>query len=516
MSIFNTNHKHKTGDTSFVPCLFDLASSPSLHISLDAIKTLQYLFTSHVNNKKNDKLISDYLYKNKDWIFNKFNHFINSDNTVMKRQFFNLLNQLLTKEANFDILMLYIVKHENLSIAKRILTDKFIISKTDHHHHNLIIDELLEELIINLLISTPFFVLFFFIVVSKNNTFRYFEECGDILEEIASRTKLSNLLLNNTFITRLQEDSEIIDLNEVFNDMKENEEKEKQQKSQHKDLGKLLGTTSSKLEVITSNPPSLNETLSISSMTSDASFTTTPNGTKRMKTRYTGDDIPCFKRSPQHNISLKQPSKNHNHDNDDDDEKVMERLLIFELISLINRSCSNLVANYSFNVLSKLLMVNKDKSANFLIEHYDELIKHFQQLINIGNHNKYRQRKFLRLLKDLLLENNNNKFRKKFKSQLINLQIIMNLLKSKDEIVVYDAFHIFAIFVTSKHKTREIHIVLWRNTKQNNLINFIKKLLPNKAKKYGNLEEEKNVVINSLNQLPTPKSDESFLKLPMI
>ena len=366
------------------------------------------------------------------------------------------------------------------------------------------------------------------------------------MEEIASRPSLSDLLLNHTFITRLEEESETVDLNDILNDI-ENDEKQQSQKSQHKDLGKLLGTTSSKLEVINLDsmknkspkisvpthkdishylgvtastndvnmiPPPLNETISVSSMTSDVSFITTPNGTKRPKTRYSGDDIPCFKRSPQHNISLKQKLKNHN--DDDYDEKVMERPLIFELISLINRSCSDLVASMAFKVLTKLLTANKEKSANFLIKHYDALIKHFQQLINIENHNKYRQRKFLRLLKDLLLENNNNKFRKKFKSQLINLQIIMNLLKSKDEIIVYDAFHIFAIFVTSKQKTREIHIVLWRNTKTNNLINFIQKLLINKAKKYGNLEEEKNIVINSLKQLPTPKSDESFLKLPMI
>lgn len=156
------------------------------------------------------KEVTDYWNKNADWLFLRFNALINSDNTVNKRQSFNLLNELLLKPKNFDISMRYITKTENLSTAKRILSDEFIKSKTDKHDHNLIIDDLLEK---------------------------YFEDAGPILEYIASRSNLSDLLLNHTFITRLDIDDQVgIDLDDIKQDTKTATHK--------KDISSYLGISS--------------------------------------------------------------------------------------------------------------------------------------------------------------------------------------------------------------------------------------------------------------------------------
>ena len=492
------SHYLGSDDVSFVEGLFDLISEPTLHISLDAIKTMRYLFIDDNNdNDKRNKEIYEYFDKNADWLFLRFNALINSDNTINKRQSFNLLNELLLKPNNFDILMRYITKKENLLIAKRILNDEFIKSKTDKHDHNLIIDDLLEK---------------------------YFEDAGPILEYIASRSNLSNLLLNHTFITRLDIDDHVgIDLDDIKDDITT---------THKKDIGSYLGISSSNnnegnknnikntSNLLSLPPPKLEQMSSTGSCASDVSYIETPNGTRKIKTRYSGDDIPCFKRSPQHTLSITKVNNNNdenkNDDNDENEDNITERALIFELISLINRSCSDEIALYSFNVLSILLTTNKEESARFLLKNYDELIIKFRQLIRIDNHNKLRQKQFLGLLTELLLENSNSSFRKKFKSGVINLKIIMNLLKSKNETIVYDAFHIFAIFATSPKKTREIHIVLWRNTKQNNLISFVNGLLPNRSQKYENWDNEKQTVIENLNKLPTPKTDESYLRLPIL
>eukprot|EP01084_Bolivina_argentea_P297458 512461_1 len=473
--IIDTDCKHDSiDDISFVKGLFILVKCPSLHISLDAFKTLKYLFSYTKKNNKQEQnaKLTAYFYDNYNFLFTELNSLINSENAIHKRKCFLLLTDILTVENNFDILLKYITRKENLLISKRILTDNFIISHHDSNNHNVIIDTLLED---------------------------YFEDAGHILMDIASRPTLSNLLLNNTFITRLEQD-EKIDINDIKNscsDIKVSSVSNTSAKGSHKNLSNFFGVGSQ------TRLPHLNNMDSDASYVSEEWSIMSP-GNSTMRNRYSGEDMPCFKRSPVH--------LNHCM-NRYDNECMVERSFVMELIYLIDASCSDLVATYSFEVLKLLLSVNKKCAARYLEENYLQLIKKFRELIKIENGNKMRQKEFLRLLCDLLCERTNLKFRKKFMSECIHLKIIMNLLKCQCDPVKYYAFNIFSIFVNSNVKNREIHIILWRNRQQNNLVEFIKKLLPNYN--VENFIAEKKIVIEELNKLPTPKSDKSYRKIPI-
>eukprot|EP01084_Bolivina_argentea_P207967 354719_1 len=201
-------------EVCFVEGLFLLIEWPQLQISLDAFKTLKYLFAAAATcDKMKDKRnrLSEYLYGHYAFIFKQFNTIINSDNALNKRQCFALLNEVLVDTNNFDVLMLYITQEKNLVIAKRILTNQFISSLTDEHQHNAIIDALLDD---------------------------YFENAGGILREIASRRSLSDLLLNRTFITRIE--GRQMMMNEAHEDIKYDDEP----RMCNKNLQQFLGSSS--------------------------------------------------------------------------------------------------------------------------------------------------------------------------------------------------------------------------------------------------------------------------------
>eukprot|EP00484_Ammonia_sp_Unknown_P020881 CAMPEP_0197029378 /NCGR_PEP_ID=MMETSP1384-20130603/8832_1 /TAXON_ID=29189 /ORGANISM="Ammonia sp." /LENGTH=789 /DNA_ID=CAMNT_0042458525 /DNA_START=61 /DNA_END=2430 /DNA_ORIENTATION=+ len=482
---------------SLVEALFDLAKLPDLQISWDAFKTLRYLFCAQTRGTVQDRdedVVAAYLRQNTDVVFAKFNELMHSDNAVNSRLFLNLLKELLAKRSHLDILMRYITKKDHLAIAAKLLTDKLVISLTDQKRHNLLIDLLLEE---------------------------YFEEAGDILQELASRPSLADLLLNHTFITRLYE-AEQLDIN----DLRRKVAAIKQSSltpTRMQALNQQLKRESSALTDCKSlSEPSIlstaNSSLSLPSLAVMTSASSLSSNGGRMRTQ-----SPCFRRSPQNSNPFKRSKQTEDKEEEKQDvleheheHEEVERPLVLELISLINRSCSESVTNYSFNVLRLLLTTNREKAAIFLVQYYDELIVQFRQMIRVENSNRLRQEQFLELLTELLLENANGKFRRRFKSQVVNLQIIMNLLKSRCEVVAYDALHVFAVFVSSRRMARDIHVILWKNVKQNNLIQFIERLLPNACKKYDGLKEEKIIVVEHLKQLPTPKiDDESYRQLPL-
>merc|ERR1740123_1451914 len=108
--------------------LFVLVEKPSFDVASDAYKTLSLLLT------RNKKLVPAYLSAHYTAFFAGFNRLIQSDNYVTKRQFLNLLSELLLEKSNFALMIRYIAEKENLKIAMTLLkSDSHAISHEAFH-----------------------------------------------------------------------------------------------------------------------------------------------------------------------------------------------------------------------------------------------------------------------------------------------------------------------------------------------------------------------------------------------
>jgi len=88
---------------------FDLAS--------DALTTLREIFTS------NTEIASEYLERDYDTVFAKYNIMLQSESYVTKRMSLKLLGELLLNRNNFNVMMKYISNRENLKIIMVLLSD---------------------------------------------------------------------------------------------------------------------------------------------------------------------------------------------------------------------------------------------------------------------------------------------------------------------------------------------------------------------------------------------------------
>merc|ERR1712087_369579 len=79
-------------------------------------------------------LVPSYLNANYTKFFAGFNRLIQSENYVTKRQFLNLLSELLLEKSNFALMIRYIAEKENLRIAMTLLkSDSHAISHEAFH-----------------------------------------------------------------------------------------------------------------------------------------------------------------------------------------------------------------------------------------------------------------------------------------------------------------------------------------------------------------------------------------------
>merc|ERR1719242_2745562 len=122
------DEKEETEERQVVEELFVLVEKPSFDVASDAYKSLQLLLT------RNKKLVPQYLEANYEAFFAGFNRLIQSDNYVTKRQFLNLLSELLLEKTNFNLMIRYIAQKENLKAAMTLLkSDSNAISHEAFH-----------------------------------------------------------------------------------------------------------------------------------------------------------------------------------------------------------------------------------------------------------------------------------------------------------------------------------------------------------------------------------------------
>eukprot|EP00485_Elphidium_margaritaceum_P004220 CAMPEP_0202694066 /NCGR_PEP_ID=MMETSP1385-20130828/8022_1 /ASSEMBLY_ACC=CAM_ASM_000861 /TAXON_ID=933848 /ORGANISM="Elphidium margaritaceum" /LENGTH=712 /DNA_ID=CAMNT_0049349845 /DNA_START=99 /DNA_END=2237 /DNA_ORIENTATION=- len=294
---------------------------------------------------------------------------------------------------------------------------------------------------------------------------RHYESAGEILQDMTCRRNLADLLLNRTKITRLKETQlQLSEINEF-------------------------------------DSPCVRDGC----------------------VHNAAESTPCMRRSSRTSHFIFHDAINSETKSDGDINE--ERDLVLELLLLIKRSSSDAVASYAYHCLCGLLTTNKLVAAQYLERNYDALMPEIRAILQLDNGlDDMRRSNVLRLLSTILSSPTTNAaFCKQFSSQVSNLQITMNLLKSKCESTVDDALSIFYVFVSTVRLHRDIHVILWRNTKQRKLISFIRQLLSSSQTgqepsqtQTSTRQQKKADIIQCLSKLPKPQSDESYVRLPIL
>ncbi|CAK4103373.1 unnamed protein product, partial [Aphanomyces euteiches] len=90
---------------------------PNFDVSSDAFATFKDLLTRHKT------LVSAFFESHFDVVFDKYNKLLSSENYVTRRQSLKLLGEILLDRSNFDVMMRYICKRENLKMMMNLLRD---------------------------------------------------------------------------------------------------------------------------------------------------------------------------------------------------------------------------------------------------------------------------------------------------------------------------------------------------------------------------------------------------------
>ncbi|VDP81796.1 unnamed protein product [Schistosoma mattheei] len=107
------------------------------------------------------------------------------------------------------------------------------------------------------------------------------------------------------------------------------------------------------------------------------------------------------------------------------------------------------VSSDAFATLKDLLTRHKALVADFLSANYDVFFDHYMHMILSDNYVTKRQA--LKLLGELLLDRHNISIMTKYIADPENLKVIMNMLKSKEKQIAFEAFHCFKVSLTCKN-----------------------------------------------------------------
>ncbi|XP_046568927.1 calcium-binding protein 39-like [Haliotis rubra] len=97
---------------------FDYVTCSTFDIASDAFSTFKEVLTKH------KMLSAEFLEKNYDVVFSRYQTLLNSENYVTKRQALKLLGELLLDRHNFTVMTRYISNPSNLKLMMNMLRDK--------------------------------------------------------------------------------------------------------------------------------------------------------------------------------------------------------------------------------------------------------------------------------------------------------------------------------------------------------------------------------------------------------
>ncbi|CAH8465134.1 unnamed protein product [Schistosoma rodhaini] len=160
------------------------------------------------------------------------------------------------------------------------------------------------------------------------------------------------------------------------------------------------------------------------------------------------------------------------------------------------------VSSDAFATLKDLLTRHKALVADFLTANYDVFFDHYMHMILSDNYVTKRQA--LKLLGELLLDRHNISIMTKYIADPENLKVIMNMLKSKEKQIAFEAFHCFKVFVANPNKPPAVHMILFRN--QEKLLSFLTDFQTERTDD-GQFNDEKQYLIKQIRELkPVPIS----------
>lgn len=156
------------------------------------------------------------------------------------------------------------------------------------------------------------------------------------------------------------------------------------------------------------------------------------------------------------------------------------------------------VASDAFATFKDLLTKHKASSAEFLEKNYDRVFEKYTTLLNSSNYVTRRQS--LKLLGELLLDNNRSNFNimTKYISSSANLKLMMILLRDKSRSIQFEAFHVFKIFVANPNKTKPVLEILQKN--KDKLIAFLTQFHTDKDEEQFN--DEKAFLLKQIQAIP--------------
>ena len=163
------------------------------------------------------------------------------------------------------------------------------------------------------------------------------------------------------------------------------------------------------------------------------------------------------------------------------------------------------VAMDAFDTLQTLLTCNKPAIFRFLnpegdaasLARYHDVTALYNRMLQSDNYVLKRQS--LKLLSEFLLDRYNFTVMMKYIGDKNNLKIIMQMLRHRQPLIQFEAFHVFKVFVANPEKPADVAEILSAN--KSKLITFLQTFQNEKDDEQ--FAEEKVMLIETLNRMPT-------------
>jgi calcium binding protein 39 len=178
-------------------------------------------------------------------------------------------------------------------------------------------------------------------------------------------------------------------------------------------------------------------------------------------------------------------------------EVLLESGVAMEVLKLTKNSSFE-ISSDAFCSLRELLLEHKSISASYLETHFHEFFMVYRELL--ASQDYITRRQALRLLGEILRDEEFATVRDSYVSDDELLRIHMNLLLDDSRVMQLEAFRIFKIFVMRSAIAPRVHRILFKN--RSKLVELLKSLnlrgIPVSSKDGEAFAEEKNFVIDYL------------------
>ncbi len=182
-------------------------------------------------------------------------------------------------------------------------------------------------------------------------------------------------------------------------------------------------------------------------------------------------------------------------------ERVSRLLLTRHLDALLSQAevTSFDISSDAFATLKQLLTTHRKAVAAYIGDHYDEFFARYARLLESANYVTRRQS--VKLLAELLLDQNNFALMKRYIANADNLKLMMKLLIDQNKSIQYEAFHVFKVFVANpkKQENEGVCSILIKN--RDKLVSYLEGFQDDRDAHDEQFKDEKSLLIRELRRL---------------